>query len=153
MLGVHLLGVVPSYVAQLAPTVRVLLLSDREDDIHLISTAATAARIKSVRVCPDVLRYLRREEPYADVLPPDLVLLDLDLSDRSHCDTLRDIKDDPRFRRIPVVVLADDASDEAVAEAYDLRANAVVVKPRERGAFRRMIETTLSFWLGLAELQ
>jgi len=44
-------------------------------------------------------------------------------------------------------VLAEHESAKAVKDAYDLRANACVVKPKDPKSFVRMVETTLSFWL------
>lgn len=137
-----------------APRVRVaelLLLADRADEVRLIQTAASENRLTVVEACEAVLKFLRRENEYAKSPRPHLILLNLDLSRDEHCDTLREIKMDPAFRRIPIVVLIDGAGAKA-EQAYDLRANACVRKPADPDEFVRTIRSTLAFWLMLARL-
>src|SRR5579883_1559073 len=110
-------------------TTDILLLSKKAEEVGLIQRAAETNRISVVEECPDVLRFLRQQEGYIDAPRPDLILLDLDLSKTEDCEILTDIKKDPRFKRIPVVVLASSDRYEDVFQAYDLHANAYLCKP------------------------
>jgi CheY-like chemotaxis protein len=130
----------------------ILLLSDKDSDIRLIQAAAIACHVNVVASCPDVLSFLRRESSFSDSPRPDLIFLDLDLSNPEHCDALREIKEDDAFRRIPVVVMAANDSHEVIQDAYNLYANAYIVKPKETAEFIRVIDTTFTFWLTLARL-
>lgn len=119
-----------------APTVTadILLLEKRPEEIALIREA-TSGRLNVVSECPAILDFLRRKGEYAGVPRPDLILLDLDLSQTEDCEMLTEIKKDPEFRRIPVVVLASSERYEDVFQAYDLHANAYI---RETSGARRV---------------
>lgn len=133
-------------------TAEILLLADKDPDVILIKGAIESNNITVVSGCPQVLSFLRREQGYRESPRPDLILLDLDLTNPDDCDMLRDIKQDPQFRRIPVVVMAANDSHTAIQDAYNLHANAYIVKPKEPQEFIRVVKATLSFWLKLARL-
>ncbi len=135
-----------------AGAAQILLLADRAEDITLIKSAADQHKINHVERCPAVLSFLRRQSEFSDCPRPDLIILDLNLSDRDHCETLQEIKEDADFKRIPVVVMARDDSPAAIRGAYSLHANAYVIKPAEPEEFARVIKATLTFWLDLARL-
>lgn len=130
----------------------ILLLDDRADEIRVIKGVAALHNVNVVKLCPEVLSFLRRHPGYHNCPRPDLILLDLNLSHSEHCETLTEIKQDPDFRRIPVVVMAGDDSPKAIRDAYSVHANAYVVKPSEPNEFVRVIQATLSFWLNLVRL-
>ena len=139
-------------VLEATANARVLLLAGKDEEVALVTSAAGAYRVQVERTCPGLLEYLREAAERPQPFHPDLILLDLDLANDAHCDTLRTIKEDARLRRIPVIVLTEQESAKAVKDAYDLRANACVVKPKEPESFVRMVETTLSFWLDVTRL-
>jgi CheY-like chemotaxis protein len=136
----------------LSAAAEILLLADKDQDVLLVRGAAHTNNINVVPGCPQVLSFLRREQGYGDCPRPDLILLDLDLSNPEDCDTLREIKEDTAFRRIPVIVLAANDTHAVIQDAYNLHANAYIVKPKEPEEFVRVVKATLSFWLKLARL-
>src|SRR5215472_4920477 len=114
-----------------APTVaaEILLLEQDSEQVPLFERAVRSSRLTIIKDCPNVLRFLRREGPHRDAPRPDLIVLDLQLSDPEGCAMLTEIKRDPQLRRIPVIVLASSDSCEHVPRAYDLHANACICKP------------------------
>ena len=98
-----------------APSVaaEILLLSEHADEVQLVRCAVETGNLSVVEACGAVLEYLRREGRYTLAARPDLILLDLDVSNQAECEVLQDIKRDPEFKRIPVVVLAADGSSTA----------------------------------------
>ena len=60
---------------------------------------------------------------------PNLILLDINLPDISGIDLLTRIKQDDRFRRIPVVILTGSNEDADIQRSYDLGASTYLVKP------------------------
>jgi CheY-like chemotaxis protein len=130
----------------------ILLLSEHADEVQLVRHAVENNQLNVVAACEDVLSYLRRTGAYRQASRPDLILLDLDLSDQRGCETLEEIKRDPEFKRIPIVVLAADESYDSIWRVYDLHANAYILKPNEPDEFVRVIRATLGFWLKLARL-
>jgi DNA-binding NarL/FixJ family response regulator len=137
-----------------APSVaaEILLLSEHADEVQLVRHALENNHLNVVPTCSDVLPYLHGTGKYSGAPRPDLILLDLDVSNPDECNTLGEIKRDPELKRIPIVVLASDDSYEGVLRAYDLHANAYILKPADAEEFVRVIRATLSFWLKLARL-
>jgi CheY-like chemotaxis protein len=133
-------------------TAEILLLSGNEEEVSLIRRAAQKNRLNVVDACPAVLQYLRTEGQHSGARRPDLIFLDLDLSTQEECEMLEEIKQDPKFKRIPLIVLASSDSPRNVFQAYDLHANAYISKPKDREAFVKVIRATLLFWLDLARL-
>jgi CheY-like chemotaxis protein len=60
---------------------------------------------------------------------PDVVLINLDLTEGDALEILTEIKSDDRLRELPVVVLADEDRHTALLQAYRLEANLCVLKP------------------------
>ena len=137
-----------------APSVaaEILLLAQVPEDVEAVREAIDDSHISVVAMCPDILSFLRREGEYACAPRPDLILLDLDLSDAEDCDLLGGIKKDPDFKRIPIIVLSSSGAQEDVFHAYSLNANAYLCKPDDRDRFIDIIRATLNFWLALARL-
>ena len=130
----------------------ILLLTQRAVDVDVVRQASDTNRLNVVEKCPDILAWLRREGRYEDAIRPDLILLDLELSNDADCELLADVKRDPDFKRIPVIVLASSESTENIFQAYSLHANAYICKPPNREEYVRVIRATLHFWLALARL-
>jgi CheY-like chemotaxis protein len=78
--------------------------------------------------------------------------LDLNLPKQYGQRTLAEIKGDPDFKRIPVIVLTTSDSEMNVLRAYELHANAYVVKPAELKQFIQVIQSITEFWLTVARL-
>lgn len=133
-------------------TAEILLLEQNVDDAELIQEAVENNHVTVLTKCPDILSFLRRQDKYESAPRPDLILLDLDLSSKADCEMLRQIKDDPRLKRIPVVVLASSVSYEDIFQAYELHANAYICKPADRDDLTRIVRATLHFWLALVRL-
>jgi CheY-like chemotaxis protein len=87
----------------------VLLVEDDAGDVMIAREALAAGRLSTdLHVVVDgveAMSYLRQGEGYADATRPDLILLDLNLPRKSGHEVLAEVKQDPKLRRIPVVVL------------------------------------------------
>jgi len=133
-----------------------LLVEDNPGDVRLTLEVFKGGRINNkLNVVGDgveALAYLRQEGKYADTLPQDLILLDLNLPKKSGREVLAEIKSDPRFRSVPVVVLTTSAAEMDILEAYDLHANCYITKPVDLEQFERAIRSIEDFWLALVKL-
>ncbi len=75
---------------------------------------------------------------------PGLILLDLQLPDIPGDEVLRRLREDPRTRGVPVVVLSADASPGQVRRLLDAGARAYLTKPMDVRELLRIVDETLS---------
>jgi CheY-like chemotaxis protein len=134
----------------------VLLVEDDPGDVVIAREALKAGRLQSrLTVVPDgveAMSYLRREDGYAEVERPDLILLDLNLPKKSGHEVLAEIKADPQLRKIPVVVLSTSSAGEDVEQSYENYANVFVTKPVDFDHFTSVVKQIDDFFLTVASL-
>lgn len=82
----------------------------------------------------------------ADAARPDLVLLDLDLTEMSGFDVLERVRDRPALCSIPVVVFSSSEDTADVEAAYERGANAYVRKPEDFEGLVAFARRAVDFW-------
>lgn len=80
---------------------------------------------------------------------PALILLDLELPGMSGLDLLHALRQSPRTRLLPVIVLAASARQADVSRARRLGANSFVRKPLDAARLAQSLELLAGYWLGL----
>ena len=96
-----------------------------------------------------LLAYLRRQGDFALLKEddqPDIILLDLNMPRKDGREALREIKQDPVLKRIPVVVFTTSQSEEDVVRSYDLGVNSFIVKPTSFNALVRAMQSVILYW-------
>jgi len=78
---------------------------------------------------------------------PKLILLDLKLPKVDGLEVLRQIKEDPRLRAIPVVILTSSRQDGDLVRSYQLGTNSYIQKPVDFDQFRATIKQLGYYWL------
>jgi two-component system response regulator len=130
----------------------IVLAEDSLRDAELIIEALKEYHflnsVVHVRDGLELLDYLHRKGDYASRATgePELILLDLKMPKMDGKEALRQIKSNPQFKRIPVVMMTSSREKTDLADAYDLGANAYVVKPLEFHDFVEAIRKLGSFW-------
>ena len=66
-------------------------------------------------------------------------------------EVLAAIKDDPLYRRIPVVVLTTSEAEEDIVRSYDLHANAYVTKPVHFDRFMEVVRQVDEFFITIVK--
>ena len=74
---------------------------------------------------------------------PSLVCLDLTLPRGSGYELCEHIRDQPRLGHIPILVMSDRGTPEAMAHAENVGANAFLRKPFSRERFEKYVHTLL----------
>jgi len=137
-------------------TIEVLLVEDDPGDVLMTQEAFSdykiANRLSVVNNGEDAIAFIRKHGRFADAPTPDLVLLDLNLPRRDGREVLRDIKQDPDLRRIPVVVLTTSEAEEDVLASYNLHANAYVRKPVDFAQFLDAARAIDDFFITVVRL-
>ena len=139
-----------------AEPIEILLVEDNLGDARLAAEALKENKVRNnlyhVEDGVEAMRFLHRQENYADVPLPDLVLLDLNLPRKDGREVLAEIKEDPELRLVPVVVLTTSEAERDLVKTYDLHANAYVVKPIDLDRFIEVVEAIENFWFTIVKL-
>ncbi|MGK7393987.1 MAG: response regulator [Candidatus Cyclobacteriaceae bacterium M3_2C_046] len=83
---------------------------------------------------------------------PGLILLDLNMPKKDGREVLKEIKKDPRLRKIPVVVLTTSKAEEDILKSYDLGVNSFITKPVTFDELVEVIRDLGKYWFGIVEL-
>ena len=78
---------------------------------------------------------------------PRIILLDLKLPKVDGLEVLRAIKDDPRTRIIPVIVLTSSKEEKDIVETYKLGVNSYILKPVDFDKFVDAVRDIGYYWL------
>ncbi|MDD2271946.1 MAG: response regulator [Desulfuromonadaceae bacterium] len=136
--------------------VDILLVEDDAGDVELTREGLAAGKMfVNMHTVDDgikALRYLRREEPYADAVRPDIILLDLNMPRMDGRETLKEIKSDERLRSIPVVVLTTSESETDIFKSYDLGASCYISKPVGFDDFLKVVRSLEDFWFTVVKM-
>ena len=134
----------------------ILLVEDNKADIRLIEEAlknsAIAYQMVITRDGMEAMAYLRQEGEYASALRPDLIVLDLNLPKKDGREVLSEIKTDPQFKRIPVIVLTTSRNEDDINQSYELNANCFITKSRNLPQLFAIVKRIEEFWLSTVTL-
>ena len=136
--------------------VQILLVEDNPGDVRLTREALRGARVANeLHVVGDgeeTIDFLRRRGVHADAPRPDIVLLDLNLPRLDGGEVLAEIKSDPEFAKIPIIVLTSSSAEADIQRTYGLHANCFISKPVDFAEFIGAVQSLEGFWLKIVRL-
>lgn len=134
--------------------IEILLVEDNPDDLELtlytLGNEKLANKIHVARDGEEALEFLFCTGQHAGRSfehPPRLVLLDLKLPKVDGMEVLKQLKNDPRTRSIPVVILTSSKEERDLIKGYGLGANSYIQKPVDFEQFRQTIKSVGLYWL------
>ena len=136
----------------------ILLVEDNPNDVELTLHAFRRHKLEElvhvVRDGAEALDYVFRTGTYAERPGngPKVVLLDLKLPRVDGLEVLRRLRQDPRTRHLPVVVLTSSYDERDVLESYNVGANSYIVKPVDFTQFTEAMRTLNLYWVLLNRL-
>jgi two-component system response regulator len=83
---------------------------------------------------------------------PGLILLDLNMPKKDGREALKEIKQHPVFRKIPVIVFTTTKNENEIKYCYELGANTYVVKPVSYDALIKVIDDIRNYWFNTASI-
>jgi len=137
-----------------AGEVEILLVEDNPHDAELTQRALKKHnlinRLVWVKDGAEALEFIFGSSPGPSTPlngSPKVVLLDLKLPKVDGHEVLRRLKEDPRTRTIPVVVLTSSREEIDIARSYRLGVNSYIVKPVDFGNFSDAVQQLGLYWL------
>lgn len=130
--------------------IELLLVEDDPDDILVIERALARAPLRiRTRVFHNGFAALDYLDESWDSRPGgevSLVLLDLNMPVMDGHQFLRRLRDDERFRALPVVVLTTSREQDIIQRAYRDGANAVISKADTLDGMMSVVDMIVRFW-------
>lgn len=144
-------------MAETAEPIEILLVEDNPGDVLLVREALKSAKVRNnLHVAEDgvqAIDFLRCKGDNAKArIRPGFVLLDLNLPKKDGREVLREAKQDPGLRSIPIVVMTSSKSEEDIWKVYDLQANCYITKPVDFEQLMKVVRSIEDFWLSLVQL-
>jgi CheY-like chemotaxis protein len=136
----------------MSPLKRILLAEDNQNDVELTLSALEeynlANEVVVVRDGVEVLDYLFERGQFANHPngTPAVILLDLKMPRMDGLEVLRQLREEPRFKRVPVVMITSSREEQDLVRSYELGVNAYVVKPVDFQKFVECIKQIGFFW-------
>ena len=136
----------------------ILLVEDNPDDMALtlrvLKKHNVANEVMEAHDGVEALDYLFGTGAHAgrDLRQqPQLVLLDLKLPKVDGLEVLRRVRNDPRTRLLPVVILTSSNEEKDRVNSYALGANSYIRKPVDFNQFAESVRQLGLYWLVLNE--
>ncbi len=134
--------------------VEILLVEDNQADVELTLHALhhnnLDNRVQVVRDGEEALDYILCRRAYGTRSfdqQPKLILLDLKLPKVDGIAVLRNLKNDPRTKPIPVIILTSSKEDRDLLQSYQLGVNSYIQKPVDFVQFRETVKQMGLYWL------
>jgi two-component system response regulator len=134
----------------------ILLIDDDEADVeltlHALRENKLANQIRVLRDGEEALEYLfgsGKDGCRLSGRTPKLILLDLKLPKVDGIEVLRQIKNDPGTKFIPVVILTSSKEERDRIRGYDLGVNSYIQKPVDFDQFRKIVGQVGLYWLAI----
>ena len=120
---------------------------DRELTVHALTSHEIAQNIVAVGSAVEAMDYLhRRGRHRGHGSRPSLAIIDLHLPDSHGLELVRDIRNNPEYQDLPIVIFTGSQSAIDAAAARQLGANAFMVKPTHWEDMQALVRSTAVFW-------
>jgi len=137
----------------------ILVADDDADDRLLLEEAFEENRLANERRFvtngAELMDYLHGRGQWAGPAAaprPGIILLDLNMPGMDGREALAEIKAEPRFRQIPIVVLTSSKAEEDIFRTYDLGVNSYITKPVTFESLVEVVRMLGKYWFEIVEL-
>jgi CheY-like chemotaxis protein len=132
----------------------ILLVEDNLDHAELVKRNMEDFRVANTLIHVEdgesALQFLKSSAESSGAVKnprPDLILLDLRLPRIDGLEVLKEVKNDPSLKSIPVVVLTTSDAEMDLAKAYEYHANSYVTKPVDFDNLSNLLKDLGYYWL------
>jgi len=136
---------------------KILLVEDNPNDAELTLEALNEKNLANeviwLKDGQEALDFLYCQDAYLgrDRVNPVLILLDIKMPRVDGLQVLKQIKEDPKLKTIPVVILTSSREEADLIAGYQNGVNAFVVKPVNFEDFMHSVSSLGAFWAVLNE--
>lgn len=127
---------------------KILHVEDNPDDVMLTSLAFRKAAVPArIEVATDGDKAIAALKNGLAATPLVCVLLDIKLPSLSGLEVLAWIRQQPRLRRLPVIMLTSSLLPGDINQAYEFGANSYLIKPPDLDSLVSLAKMIDHYWL------
>jgi len=130
----------------------ILIAEDDADDRFLLQTAfeenGFRDRLHFVENGVEVFDFLNnilKEESAASL--PRFILLDLNMPKKDGREVLKELKQNPILKKIPVIVFSTTNNEHEMRRCYELGANSYITKPNSFESLVKTVAALRTYWI------
>lgn len=131
----------------------ILSIEDNKADFDLLKKALLS--IKNIKMDiinigdgKEALEYIHKNSTKI----PDLIILDINLPSISGIEILKILKNNNKYKHIPIIVFTTSDSEDDINKCYELYANSYITKTFEVNDLFKKIHSLGEFWLKSSKL-
>lgn len=123
---------------------RILLTDDDADDREFFADAVADIHLNfPVEFCENGLELLNRLYN-KELSIPDIIFLDLNMPVMSGFESLQQIRDDAKFKDIPIIAIySTSATEDGIKNTFGLGASAYIVKPTDFNDLKKLLKKVI----------
>src|SRR5690606_37756358 len=130
----------------------ILIAEDDADDRFLLQAAFEENgfndKLHFVENGVEVLEYLGQLEKDGNSKKfPRFILLDLNMPKKDGREVLKEIKQHPELKKIPVVIFSTTNNEQEMRRCYELGANSYITKPNSFESLLKTVAALRSYWI------
>ena len=129
----------------------ILIAEDDADDRFLLKAAFEENGFKDqlhfVENGVEVLEYLQELKPQEPDSLPRFILLDLNMPKKDGREVLKELKQHPDLKKIPVVIFSTTNNEQEMRRCYELGANSYITKPNSFESLLKTVAALRSYWM------
>ncbi|MBF4491008.1 response regulator [Flavobacterium sp. JLP] len=124
--------------------IRILLTDDDADDREFFADAIADIHLNfPVEFCKNGLELVNRLYD-KNLGIPDIIFLDLNMPIMSGIESLKQIRDDSKFKNIPIIAIySTSATEDGIRDTFGLGANAYIVKPTDFNDLKKLLKKVI----------
>lgn len=129
----------------------ILIAEDDADDRFLLKTAfeenGFTDTLYFVENGVEVLEYLHKQINSNTSSYPRFILLDLNMPKKDGREVLKELKQHPSLKKIPVVIFSTTNNEQEMKRCYELGANSYITKPNSFDSLLKTVAALRSYWM------
>lgn len=129
----------------------ILIAEDDADDRFLLQAAFEENGFKDklhfVENGVEVLDYLMTLLKTSTPEFPKFILLDLNMPKKDGREVLKELKQHPELKKIPVVIFSTTNNEQEMRRCYELGANSYITKPNSFESLLKTVAALRSYWM------
>ncbi|MDH3445310.1 MAG: response regulator [Deltaproteobacteria bacterium] len=134
----------------------ILLVDDNEDDITIFREALRknpfVDLVGTAQDGEEAMAYLRHDAGYENARVPDLILLDINMPRKNGFEVLKEIKEEPKFKYLPVIMFTTSEREEDIVRSYGAGACSFISKPVDFTDLEKLIDELKSYWTTVSRI-